>query len=114
MNVKRFRRGRKLCGPRRAGGAGENFLTIEENFGRVGGEAGRRSNMDDTRITVEVAGWGGLVEPELHFWPEPSSAGVIQRDGVTFAHGRGGVWVVRFSALKRMYYAACKVRGKKP
>ena len=35
-------------------------------------------------------------------------------DGVCLAHENQGGWIIRFTSLRRMYLAACKVRGIKP
>lgn len=55
----------------------------------------------------------GHSQPILQVRVGPVSCGSIT-DGVAFAHGTEGSWVMRFNDLQRVYRAACKARKMKP
>jgi hypothetical protein len=52
-------------------------------------------------LTIDVA---GHTEPNLKVWLR-SRCGKI-KDGVAFAHGKEGGWVIGFADLERIYLAA--------
>jgi hypothetical protein len=57
-------------------------------------------------MTIGVA---GHTEPDLRVWIGPSRCGEIT-DGVAFAHGKEGGWVIDFADLERVYLAAKEKR----